>query len=215
MCNHAFALLIYRSSNPESQSVALTDGRPTESDELLHHCMSSSLRHRVPFTTAGDDDDERVILDDVEQDELIAGLRAQNTRTTAAAVIILDAVLVFSAVLHLIYLLNPALFPHPPLPCPALFTFLALFLHANLALRFHPHPHPFLAPLPLSYPLSYALAAVAPTLALFLAHSWPATAWAAAPALVVALAHSVHGTLREGDEALAELESLKYRAPGP
>jgi hypothetical protein len=96
-----------------------------------------------------------------------------------------------------------------------LFALLALALHANLALLLHPNLLLRLYPLPLSYSLSYALSAVAPSLSLFLARSWQATAWAALPVLVVALTHSVHSTLQEGDEALAELETLQYRAPGP
>jgi hypothetical protein len=96
-----------------------------------------------------------------------------------------------------------------------LFALLALALHANLALLLHPNLVLRLYPLPLSYSLSYALSAVAPSLSLFLARSWQATAWAALPLLAVALTHSVHSTLQEGDEALAELETLQYRAPGP
>ncbi|KAJ7672795.1 hypothetical protein B0H17DRAFT_1084002 [Mycena rosella] len=193
----------------------------------------SSLRQRVPFQTAGDDEDDRgVVLDDVEQDELVSDLRERSVQTTARAILVLDAVLALSALLQIVYLLSPskaspllALVPasapasaapdaDPPLPTA--FALLALALHANLALHLHrAHFSSSPALTPLSYPLCYALAAVAPTLALFLARAWQATVWAAVPALVVGLVHSVHSTLQEGDEALAELESLKYRAPGP
>ncbi|KAJ7107286.1 hypothetical protein C8R43DRAFT_204223 [Mycena crocata] len=104
--------------------------------------------------------------------------------------------------------------PDPPLPCPSLFTLLALALHANLALHLHGGDIRLSFSPVLSYTHTYALAAVAPCLSLFLGRSWQATAWAAAPVALIALAHSVHGTLREGDEALAELEALKYSAPG-
>ncbi|KAJ6477398.1 hypothetical protein C8R47DRAFT_1140377 [Mycena vitilis] len=186
----------------------------------------TTLRQRAGFPAADDDESShRVVLDDVEQDELISDLRQQNTQATARALLLLDGVLVFSALLQLVYLLKdskaspllalfPAAAPEPDPPCPTAFTLLGLALHANLALRLHPTPR-VPPPLPLSYSLSYALAAVAPSLSLFLARSWQATAWAAIPALVVALIHSVHSTLKEGDEALAELETLKYRAPGP
>ncbi|KAJ7134661.1 hypothetical protein C8R44DRAFT_870267 [Mycena epipterygia] len=186
--------------------------------------MSSSLRNRLPFKANDDDDVPGVVLDDIEQDELVADLRERNAQTTAHALLVLDVVLVFSALLQLVYLLKDskaspllALFPvrdapdpDPPIPYPGIFTLLALALHANLALHLHPHIYA-----PLSYSLVYALAAVAPTLSLFLGRSWQATVWAAFPALVVALTHSVHSTLQEGDVALTELESLKYRAPGP
>ncbi|KAJ7761506.1 hypothetical protein DFH07DRAFT_815228 [Mycena maculata] len=191
----------------------------------------NTLRQRVPFQAAADDvDDTRVVLDDVEQEELIADLRVRNGETSARTLLVLDAVLVFSALLQVVYLLkyskeSPllALFPlspsstpdpDPPIPWPAAFTLLALALHANLALRLHPSLE-FTALAPLPYAFAYALAGVAPTLSLFLARSWQATLWAAVPALAVGVAHSVHSTLQEGDEALAELEALKYRAPGP
>ncbi|KAJ7505277.1 hypothetical protein B0H11DRAFT_1904663 [Mycena galericulata] len=180
----------------------------------------NSLRQRVPFHAAADDDESSgVVLDDVEQDELIANLRVRNAQTTARTLFVLDVVLVFSALLQVVYLLNslsPVSLrppdPDPPIPWPVAFALLALALHVNLALRLHPSPD---RPPPLSYAFAYSLAGVAPTLSLFLARSWQATLWAAVPALVVALTHSVHSTLQEGDEALAELETLKYRAPGP
>ncbi|KAJ6613296.1 hypothetical protein B0H10DRAFT_2222340 [Mycena sp. CBHHK59/15] len=189
-----------------------------------------SLRHRVPFKASADDeDDERpVVLDDAEQEELIDSLRESNTRSTAQTLLVLDVVLLFSCALHIVYLLKHskdspllAVFPpaataapdpDPPLPWPAAFTLLALALHANIVLHLHPIPR---APTPLSYPLAYALAAVAPTLTVFLSRSWQATAWAALPAAVLAVAHTVHASIAAADKTLAELESLKYRAPGP
>ncbi|KAJ7095835.1 hypothetical protein B0H15DRAFT_74708 [Mycena belliarum] len=181
----------------------------------------TSLRHRVPFRAVDDDDgNPAAVLDDQEQEELVAELNAANARSSARAVLVLDTVLVLSALLHIVSLFtgeNPllAFFPSPapePPPCPTAFTLLALALHASLAVHLHPQPR-LRGPLP--YALTYALAAVAPAVALVLGCAWQTTAWAAVPALVVALTHSVHATLREGDAALAELESLKYRAPGP
>jgi len=188
------------------------------------------LRKRIGFQAADDEtDDHRVVLDEVEQEELIEDLRQHNTKTTARALLLLDGVLVFSALLQIVYLLKdskaspllavfPASTPEPNPPCPTSFAILALALHANLALLLHPELalslHPTI-PLPLSYSLSYGLTAVAPSLSLFLARSWQTTAWAALPLLVVGLTHSVHSTLQEGDEALAELQSLRYHAPGP
>ncbi|KAJ7259490.1 hypothetical protein B0H12DRAFT_1108257 [Mycena haematopus] len=181
----------------------------------------TSLRQRVGFQAAEDDaDGHHVVLDEVEQAEVIEDLRQRNTQTTTRALLLLDGVLAFSALLQILYFL--ALFPisttEPNPPCPTLFALVALAVHANLALHLHPNLAPRLRlrpPLPLSYLLSYLATAVAPSLSLFLARSWQATAWDALPLLVVALTHSVHSTLMEGDEALAELEALQYRAPGP
>ncbi|KAJ6508723.1 hypothetical protein C8R45DRAFT_968465 [Mycena sanguinolenta] len=180
----------------------------------------TSLRQRVGFQAEDDTDRLHVVLDETEQEAVIENLRQRNTQTTARALLLLDALIAFSALLQILNLL--ALFPvsttEPDPPCPTLFALLALALHANLALLLHPNLllrlHPTV-PLPLSYSLSYLLSAVAPSLSVFLARSWQAIAWAALPLLVVGLTHSVHSTLREGDEALAELETLQYRAPGP
>jgi hypothetical protein len=61
----------------------------------------TSLRQRVGFQAADDDNDgQRVVLDDVEQDEVISNLRQQNTQTNARALLLLDGVLVFSALLY-------------------------------------------------------------------------------------------------------------------
>lgn len=63
--------------------------------------MSSSLRNRLPFKAVDDDDDvPGVVLDDVEQDELVADLRERNAQTNARALLVLDVVLVFSALLY-------------------------------------------------------------------------------------------------------------------
>ncbi|KAJ7784522.1 hypothetical protein B0H16DRAFT_1492848 [Mycena metata] len=186
----------------------------------------TSIRQRVGFQAADDDDrdGQRVVLDDVEQEEVIEDLRQRNTQTTARALVLLDAVLASSALLQVVYLLKdskaspllalfPAAAPEPNLPFPTAFALLALALHANLVLHLHPTLL-YRPPLPISYLLSYALAAIPPILNVFLGHSWQAIAWAAIPAAIIGLTHSVHSTLQEGDEALVELETLKYRAPG-
>ncbi|KAJ7069723.1 hypothetical protein C8F01DRAFT_1113738 [Mycena amicta] len=184
-----------------------------------------SVRHRIPFQAADDDSDGRshVVLDETEQEELIQDLRRANVQTSARALVMLDGVLVFSAILQVVYSTASPLFELfpptttgtslDPIPAPTLFAILSLLLHANLVLHLHPYLASF--PLPLSYSTTYALACVSPTLSLFLARAWQTTVWGLLTALVTGLVHSVHSTLREGDEALAELESLKYKAPGP
>ncbi|KAF7314279.1 hypothetical protein MKEN_00900500 [Mycena kentingensis (nom. inval.)] len=182
-----------------------------------------SLRQRIPFRAA-DDDDGRHVLDETEQEELIETLRNQNSQSSHQAIILLDVVLACATLLQVVFLLKDpkqsplfALFPPSSwdaMPAPVLLTILAFLLHANLVLHVHPTLIPASMPLPLSYATSYALALVAPTLSIFLGRVWQTTAWTFAPAAVVGLVHSVHSTLREGDAALAELETLKYNAPG-
>ncbi|KAF7288503.1 hypothetical protein HMN09_01379300 [Mycena chlorophos] len=189
-----------------------------------------SLRQRIPFQ---DDEEDRShstqVLDETEQEELIEDLRRENLQTSARAVVMLDGVLAFSTLLQVVYLLKQSrmsplfeLFPPSattslePIPAPVLFTVLALLLHANLVLHLHPAlTSSSSLPLPLPYATTYALGCVAPTLGLFLARAWQTTLWTSLPVLVVLLVQSVHDTLKEGDEALAELETLKYTAPGP
>ncbi|KAJ7644161.1 hypothetical protein FB45DRAFT_897092 [Roridomyces roridus] len=172
--------------------------------------MTTTLRQRIPFVSSADDDgDDREVLHDEEQEEIIEDLRARNVQTSARTLLVVDAVLALSAFLQLFTIVVP---PASSPPCPRLFSLLGLAIHLNLALLLHPLPS---APTPLPYTLLYALGCVAPTLSLFLGRDWPAILWAAVPTLIVFLTHSVHSTLQEGDAALAELESLKYRAPGP
>ncbi|KAF7298959.1 hypothetical protein MIND_00844000 [Mycena indigotica] len=190
-----------------------------------------SLRQRIPFQAPDDDDNngQPQVLDETEQEELIENLRKENSQTSARTIVMLHGVLGFSSLLQLTYLLKPSnsspLFEFfPPtsttslesIPAPTSFSLLALLLHANLLLHLHPtFLHNAFPPIPLSYSTSYALACVAPTLALFLGRAWQTTLWSSFPALVIGLVHSVHSTLKEGDQALAELEALKYRAAGP
>ncbi|KAJ7209723.1 hypothetical protein GGX14DRAFT_108055 [Mycena pura] len=188
----------------------------------------TSVRRRIPFLAAtddGDDDRTQIVLDETEQEDLISSLHLENTQSTARARLLLDAVLAFSVSLHVVYLLKDsrdsplaALFPPAvpdSIPWPVAFTFYSICIHAQLLFRLHPSlsamPYPVLY---FPYPVLYLAAGIAPTLSLLLARTWQTTLWAAVPALVVAITHSVHSTMQEGDAALAELELLKYRAPG-
>jgi hypothetical protein len=123
---------------------------------------------------------------------------------------------------------NPLLVIIPPpiiktpssIPLPGLFTVLSIILHINLALlasldhiklRFrisHVQLHP------LSYQLSYALSAVAPTLSLLLQRPWQSTVWWSMTGAVVFTTHSVMSAIEEGNKNVSELESMKYVAPG-
>lgn len=106
------------------------------------------------------------------------------------------------------------------IPYPVIATLLSLAIHVNLAvltfsgdsqtrvrlgdLDVHPVP----------YQLLYIISAVAPTLSLFLRRSWQSTAWWSLTAAVVFTVHTVAGSIDRGNERIAELETMKYVAPG-
>lgn len=133
---------------------------------------------------------------------------------------------------HLSYLFSGAaetplqvLFPDAEqgvIPLPKVFTVIALGLHINLSFRIHParlrnafqrlgadvHVQP------LSYQLSYAIAAVAPTLCLFIGRPWTTIIWWSIAAFVTFVVQTVQDSIDQGNEGIATLESMKYIAPG-
>lgn len=108
----------------------------------------------------------------------------------------------------------------PSIPYPVMATLLSLTIHINLAvlallgdlqtriqfgdLDFHPVP----------YQLLYIISAVAPTLSLFLRRSWQSTAWWSLTIAMVFIVHTLTGSIERGNESIAELETMKYVAPG-
>ena len=189
-----------------------------------------SLRRRVPFKASNDDDSEENdsrILDEQEQETLIRTLRDSNNTSSRQHVLALRTILTLSLFLQLLsFRDNPLSVIVPPatpgpsssIPLPGLFTILSLLVHINLAFlafmdyikpRFHTsHVHP------ISYQLSYALSAVAPTLSLFLRRPWQSTIWWGLTTTVVFTAQSIMESINEGNKDISELESMKYVAFG-
>ncbi|KAF5382561.1 hypothetical protein D9615_002868 [Tricholomella constricta] len=154
-----------------------------------------TVRKRNPFrdSDVGDSvEDEKRILDEQEQEALIQKLKETNKSSTKRSLTVLQAILVLSFALQIFSSFkNPLLAIIPPethdvtedIPLPIAFTFLNLILHLNLALvafrdeirvRYNVSDE-FMHPLP--YQLSYAIAAVPPTLAMFLRRSWQSSVW--------------------------------------
>ena len=96
---------------------------------------------------------------------------------------------------------------------------LTLLIHLNLSLyllpsRVRKYGIDIQLPSPLSFSLTYALSAVAPTLCLFIGHTWKTMLWwCIAPAMVYAV-QVVKMSIYEANESISTLEGLKYRAPG-
>ncbi|KAK0487656.1 hypothetical protein IW261DRAFT_632773 [Armillaria novae-zelandiae] len=155
----------------------------------------NSLRQRItrPFRD-DDEDDDNHIPDQQEQEELINKLRTENAQSDVQAIRTIQIVVVLSAIAHLLLLFTPA---------PAL-TLLVLLIHVNLILHIHHVAQ-------VSYPLTYALSLVAPTLCLFLGS--PVAWWCVTP-VIIFVVQSIQDGIDRGTESIAALEAMKYHALG-
>jgi hypothetical protein len=112
--------------------------------------------------------------------------------------------------------------PTPSIPVAAIFSFLSLLLHANIYLLAFPddiktHLRLQVADInirPLSYPLCYALAAVAPTLSVFLRRAWQSSVWWGLTVAVVYIVQTITEAIVRGNESISGLETMKYVARG-
>ena len=166
-----------------------------------------------------------------EQDEVIDRLRKENDVVNRRYSIVLKVVVSISFFLyvsehsgrlHLTQLRQLVTFKHNPLlaiypirgpepsiPLPAIFTILSLFIHLNLILLFSSGG---IRPLP--YQLLYSLSAVAPTLSLCLQKPWQITLWWCITPLMVYLNQTVMDAFQQSIQGIADLEQMKYTAPG-
>lgn len=191
-----------------------------------------SFRRRIPFKFSEHESGEDAeVLDEQQQDAVVEKLRRANAVASAQYQLMLRTVLALSALLQLVFLFSPSkqsplliIFPssvehEPSIPFPSCFTLLSLFLHLNLAILCHPdlvrvHLQLNNNPRSLSYELLYSMSAVPPTLSLFLQKTWQTTVWWCSPALIIFIVQSVMEAIETGNQGVAELESLKYVAPG-
>ncbi|KAH0586197.1 hypothetical protein H2248_007456 [Termitomyces sp. 'cryptogamus'] len=191
-----------------------------------------SIRKRRPFRPTDENrtkEEDEYILDEEEQEKLIETLKKENQSSNYHFITILRVLLILSSILQIISLFNNPLltiFPTtildttPEIPLPIPFTLLNMFLHFNLALVTFPtelrslnifseaalHSFP--------YQLTYAVAAVPPTLSMFLRKSWQSTAWWGVTILVVFTVQTVTYSINKGNESISELESMRYVSRG-
>ncbi|TFK40807.1 hypothetical protein BDQ12DRAFT_734000 [Crucibulum laeve] len=192
-----------------------------------------TIRRRVPFKFSEEKEEkETEVLDEQEQDELIEKLRRENEISNRQYLVLIRVVLALSALLQFVFLFSPSkssplfsLFPAASvgedlsMPLPTLFIMLSLFVHLNLAFLFHPNEIRMLLqlnqnPSPLSYELLYTLSAVPPTLSAFLWRPWQTTLWWCFTPMIVFIVHTVMSAIDNGNESIADLETMKYVAPG-
>lgn len=93
-----------------------------------------------------------------------------------------------------------------------------LLLHLNMALLLRPSTvityFPDMDINPIPYSLCYALAAVAPTLCVFLGKRWQTIAWWCFTSAVIFIVQTVQQSIVRGNESISELEAMKYTSPG-
>ncbi|TFY83376.1 hypothetical protein EWM64_g640 [Hericium alpestre] len=186
----------------------------------------TSLRQRIPFNFSNDSDGEDThILDEQEQEELIQRLRAQNYDSNELYLRILSIAVALSCFLHLIYLANPdkgsplavlltPRIPAAPLPLANAFALLHAAIHLNLMMMSYPGRPVSNDIQPLPYLVVYPAAAVAPVLCLFLGLGLANIAWWGVALVIVVLHDAVHRWILQGEESIAQLEKLKYKAKG-
>ncbi|KAF8158122.1 hypothetical protein B0H34DRAFT_442564 [Crassisporium funariophilum] len=187
-----------------------------------------SLRRRIPFKLGDDvqDGSDGDVLDEQQQDGLVQELRKENGIANRRYLLAVRAVVGLSSLLQLLTANNnpllaiyPSTEPNPSIPLPVLFTLLSLFIHVNLALSFFSDEIRVLCryssnPKPLSYQLLYSLSAVAPTMSLFLQKPLQTFLWWSVTPSIVFIAQTVADTMEAGTRGIAELETMKYTAPG-
>ncbi|GJE98414.1 hypothetical protein PsYK624_146440 [Phanerochaete sordida] len=202
-----------------------------------------SIRQRVPFKFSDDGyaiDETGHILDEqgmaVEQEEVIQKLRDTSEKRNAQYALLLQALVALSVLLHCIFIVSPSkhsplMVLYPPssttpsssvLPLASLFALLHIFVHLNLSVQLLPpgqHIRQAFTSnssgiLPLSYPVLFGLASIAPVVAVMLRHTWLDISWWAAALLMTWIVYSGQDWVRQENEALSELEKLRYTARG-
>lgn len=110
-----------------------------------------------------------------------------------------------------------------PIPLSTVLTLLSILTHLNLLLQSR---LPLLLSLsrklsstpnavePVSFALTYAVSAVGPALSLFLGKPWQTTGWWTSSLFIAYVTQTVVEAIEEGRNGVAEVEGMKYVAPG-
>ena len=88
--------------------------------------------------------------------------------------------------------------------------FLAIILSSQFRVYFYPYSDPT----PVSYPFLYSISVLAPTISLFFEIPWKVAIWWSYTPFVVFAVHQVTNSIDNIDREIANLEGLKYKAPG-
>ena len=88
------------------------------------------------------------------------------------------------------------------------------FLAFNLSSQFRVYFYPYSDPTSLSYRFLYSTSLLAPTTSLFFEIPWKVAIWWSYTPLVVFAVHRVTNSIENIDREIANLEGMKYKAPG-
>ncbi|KAG2010261.1 hypothetical protein CC2G_013099 [Coprinopsis cinerea AmutBmut pab1-1] len=186
--------------------------------------MQTGLRQRVPFTFKPEDDDnDNTVLDDEQQEEILKTLRAATAVMNEQSRLLVWVVVGLSALLQIVVLFKASpspllfLFPNPKaghIPFSIPLTLLYIAIHANL-LVLSDIPNGILQSsqaLPLKF--LYPVAAIAPSLSIYLRNPWQVSIWWCTTFTMVYLTQFILDTIEDQNYQVAQLEGLRYRAPG-
>ncbi|KAI9058389.1 hypothetical protein FKP32DRAFT_1614849 [Trametes sanguinea] len=198
--------------------------------------MTTAVRQRTPFRFSEDDEQDDHVLDEQEQEKVIDRLRQQSANSNAMYSLGLQTVVGLSLLLHIIYMLCSSgesplavLFHNAPLrspmPLASVFALLQILIHCNLSLnalpsnhrlrravqRYHPSTQ---LPVRLSHPLSIIAPTLAPLYAFLMGQDWVDVLWWSTTGCLTLLVAAVLRWMREEEQAIAELEKLRYDARG-
>ena len=104
-----------------------------------------------------------------------------------------------------------------PLPLSTILTLIYIGVHTNLLLLCRSPLFNLVfveAPKPLPFDMTYAVSAVGPALSLFLQKPWQTTVWWCFCPLAVFITQTVVEAIEAGNNSVAELEGMRYTAPG-
>ncbi|KAI8969621.1 hypothetical protein BD414DRAFT_428225 [Trametes punicea] len=198
----------------------------------------NALRRRIPFRVSEDEPQDTHILDEQEQEGVIDLLREESASSNAFYLVSLQAVVVLSLLLHVLYVTR---FPKPspiailfqdttvgpPVPLATAMAWLQIAIHCNLGMNLLHTDHPLRSalqidalrpslrlPLPLSHPATVLSPVLAPTYALLLGQDWIDVLWWSTAGLLTLLITVILRWIKEEEEEITELEKLRYTARG-
>lgn len=104
------------------------------------------------------------------------------------------------------------------IPLRVVFSASSFFIHYHLAFilssQFHDYFYPNSDHTPVSYRFLYSISVLAPTTSLFFEIPWKVAIWWSYTPLVVFAVHRVTNSIENIDREIANLEGMKYKAPG-
>lgn len=188
-----------------------------------------NLRRRTPFKVVEDDsdDDDVSIYDEQQQEFVIQELRQETDTFNRKALLTLRILVGLSCIIQLLFnnlQNNPLLAFFSPeesiLPAPfrIIFSAFSFLLHYHLAVvlssQFLDYFYPYSNHTSLSYRFLYSLSLLAPTISWCYQIPWKVAIWWSYTPLVVFAVHRVMKSIEDIHTGIANLEAVKYRAPG-